>query len=252
MRIIPVIDIMNGQAVHAIAGHRDYYRPVQSAVTESADPVRLLRALKRRFGAEECYVADINRLQRKETPRCVLAELAEVGLPMMVDVGISTVADVNAIESLQVDRVILGSETVASLNVVAELVRLFGADRFVFSVDMKNGQLVSSNAEWQGLSPFELAVQAAAVGIRQFILLDLSAVGTCRGVSSTGLCRQIRTRVPGCSILAGGGIRSVEHLEQLEQAGADGALVATAFHNGILTAADVQRFARRPTPSVTS
>jgi len=45
--------------------------------------------------------------------------------------------------------------------------------------------------------------------------------------------------VTGAALLAGGGVRSLDDLRQLSRIGCDGALIATALHDGRLTAADV-------------
>lgn len=246
MRIIPVIDVMDGVAVHAVGGHREYYRPVQSAVSESTDPVRMLSVLKRRFKAEQCYVADINGLQRREPGRCQLAELSQVGVALMVDAGVRQQSDVEALLELDVDQIILGSETIPDLQLVQQLVEQFGSDQLIFSVDLREGSLITTNPGWQQLSPLELTMQVAGIGIERFILLDLSAIGTGRGVSTVSLCRELRQRLPTAHLIAGGGVRSTAHLTELEQAGADGALVATALHNGTLTAEDLRRFAANP------
>ena len=245
MQIIPVIDIKDGHAVHAVGGHREHYRPVQSVVSDSSDPVRLLSVLKRRYHIDCCYVADINGLQDRQPNRCSLAELTRVGVRLMLDIGVRGAEDIEPLLDLELDNIILGSETVPDIGMLAHLVTLFGPDRLSFSVDMREGRLISTNPAWQAMSPMDLAVLAADAGIHQFILLDLSAIGTGRGVSTIDLCRNIRQRLPNSHIIAGGGVRNMAHLSQLEDAGADGALVATAFHSGALSANDIRQFHSR-------
>jgi phosphoribosylformimino-5-aminoimidazole carboxamide ribotide isomerase len=53
------------------------------------------------------------------------------------------------------------------------------------------------------------------------------------------MLRRIRRVVTGAALLAGGGVRSLDDLRQLSRIGCDGALIATALHDGRLTAADV-------------
>ena len=45
-RVIPVLDIKNGQAVHAVAGIRSHYRPLQSILHPSCEPLELARAYR--------------------------------------------------------------------------------------------------------------------------------------------------------------------------------------------------------------
>jgi uncharacterized protein related to proFAR isomerase len=49
----------------------------------------------------------------------------------------------------------------------------------------------------------------------------------------------VREAVPGLTLLAGGGIQGREDLVRLADSGCDGALVATALHDGGLNVADV-------------
>lgn len=244
MNIIPVIDILNGVAVHAVGGHRQFYRPVQSVMTDSCEPGRMLVALKRRLRVASCYVADIDAIQQRDSNRCSLAEMTRAGVSLLVDSGIRRQQDVEPLLELNIDRIILGSETVEDAGVITELLEHYGPERLVFSIDMRDGVLQTASAAWQNLSPLQLALQIAAAGMTQFIFLDLAAIGTGRGIPTVGLCREFRRRVPTSSIIAGGGVRTVDDLKQLEQTGADGALVATAFHNGLLKAEDVVRFSQ--------
>ena len=49
LRIIPVIDLMNGLAVRGVAGRRDQYRPIISQLTPSAKLLDVAAALVERF-----------------------------------------------------------------------------------------------------------------------------------------------------------------------------------------------------------
>ena len=243
MQIIPVIDILDGKAVHAVGGHRQFYRPVQSVISDSCDPGRMLKALKRRLQIASCYVADIDAIQQRDSNRCSLAEMSRAGVSLLVDSGVRRSEDIQPLLELNLDRVVLGSETIEQAEVIRELTEQHGPERLIFSIDLRDGMLLTVNSAWRDMAPLALALHAAELGINQFIVLDLAAIGTGRGVPTLGLCREIRRHLPTASIIAGGGVRTVADLNQLEQAGADGALVATAVHNGLLKAEDVHRFA---------
>jgi phosphoribosylformimino-5-aminoimidazole carboxamide ribotide isomerase len=49
MKLIPVMDLMSGQVVHARRGERDQYRPIQSILCPSAAPEAILQALIENF-----------------------------------------------------------------------------------------------------------------------------------------------------------------------------------------------------------
>jgi phosphoribosylformimino-5-aminoimidazole carboxamide ribotide isomerase len=78
-------------------------------------------------------------------------------------------------------------------------------------------------------------------------VLDLARVGAGDGLD-THLIARVRNAAPGVSLLAGGGVRGLDDLMRLADAGCDGALVATALHNGRLGAADVAAARRLHSP----
>ncbi|HEY6762160.1 MAG TPA: HisA/HisF-related TIM barrel protein, partial [Baekduia sp.] len=61
----------------------------------------------------------------------------------------------------------------------------------------------------------------------------LARVGSGEGPDVT-LLAELRSRLPGVELLAGGGVRHAGDLRALEGAGAAGALVATALHGGAI------------------
>jgi phosphoribosylformimino-5-aminoimidazole carboxamide ribotide isomerase len=53
------------------------------------------------------------------------------------------------------------------------------------------------------------------------------------------LCRELRGVYPQLELLTGGGVRNVGDLRQLVASGCDAVLVASALHDGRLSAADL-------------
>jgi len=71
MRVIPVIDLKRGVAVHAVRGDRERYRPLRSRIAEGSDPVDLTRAVRE---------LPWSAAQRDAAPAAALAELAAARL----------------------------------------------------------------------------------------------------------------------------------------------------------------------------
>ena len=57
--IVGVIDLLDGQAVHAIAGNRNQYQPIAFC---NGDPLALV-AYYRTFGLSALYVADLDAIE---------------------------------------------------------------------------------------------------------------------------------------------------------------------------------------------
>lgn len=254
MRIIPVVDLLQGEVVRGIGGRRSEYRPIRSRLVNSSDPLHVARAFREQFGFCELYVADLDALAGRTPNWHVLHGLAECGLRLLVDVGLRDVESGRALLTAGVDRVIAALETSAGPADLRVLLQQLGAQRVTFSLDLQSGRPMTSAHGWQeaagGTIPGEspsaplstaggrLARQALECGVRSLIVLDLSGVGEARGVPTLALCAALRAHAPGVEIITGGGIRGAADLEQLARAGADAALVASALHDGALSPAE--------------
>ena len=63
MQAIPVIDLMGGQVVRARMGDRASYRPLDSPISPTSDPIDVLRGLLGIFPFPTLYIADLDAIQ---------------------------------------------------------------------------------------------------------------------------------------------------------------------------------------------
>src|SRR5207248_953553 len=80
MRVIPVLDLMNGVVVRGVAGRRSEYRPLVSRLTMSCAPEDVVAALQTHFGFTEYYVADLDAIQGAEPAWAAFAKLRKLQL----------------------------------------------------------------------------------------------------------------------------------------------------------------------------
>lgn len=239
MQILPVIDIRNGVAVRAVAGERGHYRPVFSRLTDSIEPAEVLRALRQEFHCDTCYVADLDAIERGHRNRCTLAEMARTGVRLNVDAGVVSLEDAHELQECGASQIVLASESLPRLDQLRSFVELFGSKSLIFSVDLKHGQLRTADTQHSFTNPEELIARIVDAGIEQIIVLDLAAVGTGTGIPTFPLCQQAKRRWPHLQIISGGGVHSRTCLLQAQAAGLDGLLIASALHDGRLTAYDL-------------
>ncbi len=239
MRLIPVLDIRRGIAVHAQRGDRKRYGPVQSCLTSSADPLVLLEKLHAALGCTEVYVADLDALEQTGDNLNLLTALAtRVGeLQLLVDAGVRSAADARRLLDIGA-RVILASETSAAPHQVAEIAHGVGFDNVVCSLDLRQRSVVWGTPASPLQSPDDALASLGDSGIRSVIILEMDRIGAETGVDSHFLAPLIR-RYPEMEILIGGGVRDVQDLLILQDIGAAGALVATAIHRGTLSRDDL-------------
>jgi phosphoribosylformimino-5-aminoimidazole carboxamide ribotide isomerase len=251
VRVIGVIDLRGGLAVHARGGVRGSYQPVDAVGTTSSargDALGLARAYAS-LDISELYVADLDAITTSAAGvnDHVVSAIAGVGLPVWLDAGVSSVAGACHALGLGATRAVVGLETLASYDELGRICAAVGRDRVAFSLDLKGGAPLRTPED---LSTYEggsrrapedaasVAARAASTGVSSMIVLDLARVGNCSGLDASLLAR-IRHAVPDVELVAGGGVRGANDLELLTRLGYDGALVATAMLSGALTADDI-------------
>jgi phosphoribosylformimino-5-aminoimidazole carboxamide ribotide isomerase len=230
VRIVGVIDLRRGRAVHARGGHRDRYEAVQRVAGGSidGDPVALARAY-RGAGVHELYVADLDAIAGGALQADIIASLAE-GDPLLLDAGVSSRPAAERAGGVA-RGVVVGLETLTSWQALASIADGIGRTRTVFSLDLRGdvplGRLVSEDP----LPVPAIAARAVDAGAGSVLVIDVSQVGMSTGPALDRL-RAIRAAIPGVPLLAGGGVRDDADLARLADCGCDGALVATALHEG--------------------
>lgn len=250
MRVIPVIDLLGGQVVRGLAGQRELYRPIVSEISPTARPADVARAFAEQFKLDTAYIADLDAIscQLAEAPLFVEAyrRIAETGLRLWLDAGIGTPPAAGAIRdrllsaALDLDFVI-GMESLAPQRELTEIAKTLGRERTIFSLDLKHGQPLTRVPRWMGADPVEIVYGVLASGISRVIVLDLSDVGMQAGPGTISLCRRIRDMSSAVELTAGGGVRGLDDLKALADAGCDAALVASALHDGRLSRGDIER-----------
>jgi phosphoribosylformimino-5-aminoimidazole carboxamide ribotide isomerase len=242
MRVVPVLDLRGGVAVHAVRGERHAYAPVRSVLSASADPLELARAYRERLGADACYVADLDAIAGTGDHGPVVRAIARLGLAVWLDAGVTTAEGARRAVRSGAARVIVGTETLRDVADLPPIVAAVGALRrgadCVLSLDHREGRLLGGSPAVAAAGAVDLAAAARAAGIRAFIVLDLARVGAGKG-PETAPARGLRARFPDAEIVLGGGVRGPDDLRALASAGYQGALVGTALHTGILAAADL-------------
>jgi len=232
MRVLGVLDLTAGHAVHARGGARDRYAPVRSRLSGAdGDAIALARAYHDRLGVAELYAADLDAIGGGGVQRALVGRLAAACGALWLDAGVARAADAARALEDGAARVVVGLETLSAFGDLEEIVRTIGADRVAFSLDLRGGEPVVRAGGVPREAPAVLARRAVGAGVGAVIVLDLARVGAVAGVDLS-LLTELRRAAPDVELLAGGGVRGLDDLARLARAGCDGALVATALHDG--------------------
>jgi phosphoribosylformimino-5-aminoimidazole carboxamide ribotide isomerase len=238
MRILPVLDVMNGEVVRGVGGRREEYRPIVSRLTASSAPLDVARAIQAHFGLSEFYVADLDAILGGEPARTIYAALREAGFRLWADAGVREVTQTCHLTESGIESIIVGLETVAGPAELAAMTQSLG-ERLVFSLDLRDGEPLGNRIAWQGRDAWSIAEWAVRLGVRRLLVLDLARVGLGKGIGTRELCARLCSDFPKVEVSTGGGVRHRGDLEELRDCGVRAALVASALHDGRLTRADL-------------
>ena len=232
MEVIPVIDLMGGEVVHARRGERAAYRPIETPLAVGSAPAAVLSGLLGLFPFRKVYVADLDAIAGGGGHEAVLADLAArfPAVEFWVDNGAATVAAARGWLARHPGVLVLGSESQADLSVLTALAR---EPRVVLSLDFRGEDF------W---GPPSLLAEVSHWPAR-VIAMTLARVGGGAGPDFARLA-EITARAEGRAVYAAGGVRDAADLAHLAAAGIAGVLVASALHAGALDRAALAAAAR--------
>jgi phosphoribosylformimino-5-aminoimidazole carboxamide ribotide isomerase len=230
VEIIPVIDLLDGQVVHARRGNRQHYQPIQSSLCDGSEPLDILQALLELYPFDQLYIADLNAIQKRSNHRQIITDIKTQypHLQIWLDAGIGCANDLSVWSEIDLNWVI-GSESLHTLDEYLSLKKLFGENHILsldFSVQGYQGpsELLEESIHWPS----------------KVIGMTLGLVG-----SNFGPDHQLLTRLlnqgNGQRVYAAGGIRDISDIQQLKKMGIDGALVASALHNQNITVTELRQ-----------
>jgi len=232
--IIPAIDLKNGLVVQARGGVRADYRPIKTPLGSADDPVAIARALLAITGLPALYIADLDAIEGVGNHFDLCRDLASA-LPrneLWIDAGFSNVTDCAFWLPLGAILVI-GSESLSLLEDWQELRAAFG-ESLVLSLDFAP----------EGPRGLAAVLTEPTYWPEQVIVMSLDRVGTANGPDVERL-RGVVEKAASRAVYASGGMRSIGDLEAVADAGATGALLATAVHEGAITQNEIAAFLQR-------
>ncbi len=235
IELYPAIDLRDGQAVRLVQG--DFER----STVFNEDPVAQAREFARE-GATNLHVVDLDgALQGNPMHAPIIAQLAAT-FPGTVQLG-GGLRDRPAVETAiatGVDRVVVGTAVIEDEEFLAWATGRLG-DRLVVALDARDGRVATHG--WTQVSErtaVDVAADLVRTGVRHLLYTDIGRDGTLGGPNLEAL-RKLSHAAPPLTILASGGISSLDDLVALSQLGLPnirGVIVGRALYEGRFTVAD--------------
>ena len=239
MKIIPVIDILNGEVVHAKGGTRKLYQPLKSPLFSSSKSIKIIKKLEQ-IGFSRVYIADLDSIMNNQTNYDLFDQIQSTSnVELIVDAGIINNDMILLLFKKNIEKVIIATETLSSVKFLKDAIKNFGNDRIILSLDMANKKIVNKINLRNEKKPVAFLKSLEIFGISQAIILDLDRVGSERGVDAVFI-KNIISKIK-LEVFIGGGIRSISDLILLNKLGVKGVLIGTALYSNKILVSELKK-----------
>ncbi len=225
MIILPAIDIKDGQCVRLYQG--DYAQ----VTTYDADPVQVAHRWQA-AGASWLHVVDLDGAASGQPVNSDLVGRMRAATSLHIEVGggMRSLAHIQHMLGVGVDRVILGTVALTDRKLLEQALARWG-ERIAVGLDARDGWVAI--AGWRETSRVQataLATELTVVGIQRFIYTDIARDGALRGPNLNAL-KEMQRATPH-PLIASGGVSSIGDLRSLAALGVEGAIVGRAIYTG--------------------
>lgn len=235
MKVIPAIDLMNGQVVRLYKGD-----PKQKTVY-SDNPIEVAKKWEAN-GADMLHLVDLDAtLGRGSNLPIIKKILEQISIPIQVAGGLrdeSTITDISKIS----DRVVLGTLAFKDKSTLKKLLLNLGPKKIVISVDHIDGEIVIHG--WQketGIKLIDAMQEFLAMGFSEFLLTNVSRDGTLQGPDLEFL--EQACQLDKAHVIASGGISNIKDVQDVKQKNAFGVILGKALYENKISIKEAKQIA---------
>ena len=232
MKIIPAIDLMNGEVVRLFKGD-----PNQKTVY-SNNPVEIAKKWEN-SGAAMLHLVDLDATIGLGDNYEILREISKnISIPVQVAGGLRDITKIaNTLDFAE--RVVIGTLAMQlkqseQEQILLEMITQFGKDRLVVSIDHIDGQIVTHG--WQkntGVKLLNATNEFVSDGFSEFLTTNVSKDGTLEGPDILSV-KQV-CQINGTNIIASGGISKLEDVDEIKKCNPYGVILGKALYEGLIS-----------------
>jgi phosphoribosylformimino-5-aminoimidazole carboxamide ribotide isomerase len=241
IRIIPAIDIIDGNCVRLSEGDFDskkiYYK----------DPLDVARMFEDN-GLKFLHMVDLDGARQKRVINYKVLERVAGSTSLLIDFGggIQSDEDIHIAFDCGAQAITAGSIMIKNEQMALDWLSEFGADKIILGADVKEGSIAISG--WQESSDLQLLPfleKQQSYGFKSTICTDVSKDGMLKG-PAFDLYKEIKEKLPDMFLIASGGISKIADVEQLNDQDVDGVIIGKAIYEGKIDFKDLQGFLTTP------
>mgnify|MGYP001575795869 FL=1 len=233
MKVIPAIDLMNGQVVRLYKGD-----PNQKTVY-SNDPIKIAKKWED-AGADLIHLVDLDAtLGLGSNFELIKKIVSSVSIPVEIAGGLRSESLI--LEALEiVDRVVIGTMAFKEPELLQRLLTKLGPEKIVISVDHKDGIIVTHG--WQNntdISLIDSMNEFLGVGFTEFLLTNVNRDGTLEGPDLEFL--QEACNLDNANVIASGGISNIDDILKVKEKNAWGVILGKALYENKISVEETKK-----------
>lgn len=234
IEIIPAIDILHGKCVRLTQGE------YASQKVYNEHPLEVARQFEG-AGLKRLHLVDLDGAKEGRVRNWNVLELIAGKTDLVVDFGggIGTAKDLQIVFDSGAAFATVGSIAVKDENLLREWMLLYGPDKFLLGADVRDEKIAITG--WTintDIRIYDFIEKYSEAGIKQIFCTDIKMDGAMKG-PSLELYIKILHQFPDLHFIASGGIRSLDDIYRLDEAGCRGAIVGKAIYEGLITLKDL-------------
>lgn len=237
MEIIPAIDIIDGKCVRLSKG--DY---AQKTIYNE-NPLEVAKNFED-AGLKRLHLVDLDGAKAGEVKNWKVLEQVAGKTSLKIDFsgGISSGESLAITFNSGAAYAAIGSVAVKNEALLTDWFMAYGVEKFILGADVLDEKIqIKGWTVATDINIIDFIKNYALKGVQQFFCTDISKDGLLQG-SSNDLYKKILEHVEGISLIASGGVSSIEDLETLKEVGCSGAIVGKAIYENRISLEDLKKF----------
>ncbi len=248
-KIIPAIDLLNGNVVRLYKGDFDKIN------NYSKRPVELLKNFFNQ-GIEQIHVINLNGAKsgefengpNYEVIRSLIEESKKWGSKIQLGGGIRTERTIRELLGLGLYKVIIGTIAIENQTLFRNLMKKYNND-IIVALDVLNGNLrIKGWLEDTNITLESQFKNLEEQGVSNFIITDVSRDGTLEGPNFEIYKNISNIKHPDTKVIASGGISNLNDINQVLHY-ADGVIIGKAFYSNKLSNKNLRDLTKKYDPT---
>ena len=237
MRIIPAIDIIEGQCVRLSKGDYDTKK------VYNENPLEVAKAFED-SGIEYLHLVDLDGAKSKHIVNHKILEQIATQTNLKIDFGggLKSDKDLQIAFECGANQITGGSIAVTNEVLFLDWVAKFGAEKIILGADAKDGKIATGG--WKESSDLQIEKfikDFVENGIQYVISTDISKDGMLEG-PSVDLYKSILANNPELKLIASGGISNLQDLDDVFEIGCEGVIIGKAIYENRISLKELEGF----------